>query len=63
MARTLRQRPQSSLKRQRVQNRRKSENAALDALLEEQVRIRHINRLSSFMTQIPNPWDDKPISA
>lgn len=63
MSRTLHQRPLNPHKRQRVQNRRKSEQAALTELQAEQLRMRHINRLQSFMTQIPNPWNDKAVSA
>lgn len=63
MSRTLHQRPFSTLRHQRVQNRRKAEAAALDALLEEQLKMRHINRLQSFMSQIVNPWDDYYISS
>ncbi len=55
--------PQHSLHHMRVQNRRKAEAAALDEMLEEGVPIRHINRLQSYWTQIPEPWDDKPNAA
>ena len=63
MSRTLHQRPFSCFKHQRVQNRRKSELSALTDLQAEGLRMRHINRLQSFMTQIPNPWDDMAVSA
>lgn len=63
MSRTLHRRPYSPLRHQRVQNRRKAEQSALTELQAEQLRMRHINRLQSFMTQIPNPWDDYHVSA
>lgn len=63
MSRTLHQRPMSIHKRQQVQNRRKAEQSALTELQAEQIRMRHVNRLHSFMTQIPNPWDDYNVSA
>lgn len=63
MSRTMHQRPFKCHRKQRVQNRRKSEAAALDALFDEQFKMRHINRLQSFMTQIVNPWDDDTVSA
>ena len=63
MSRTLHQRPFSWFKHQRVQNRRKAELSALSDFKDEELRMRHINRLQSFMTQIPNPWDDMTVSA
>lgn len=43
----------------RVQNRRKAEAAALDAIKDMDVPARHINRLQSYWSQIPEPWNDK----
>jgi hypothetical protein len=61
MSRTKHALPSHYLHHMRVQNRRKAEEAALDELTEEDVApIRHINRLQSFWTQIPEPWNDKP---
>ena len=63
MSRTRHARPIHSIHHMRVQNRRKSEAAALEAILEEAVSPRHINRLKSYWSQIPEPWDDKPHAA
>lgn len=63
MSRTRHNRPTHSIHNMRVQNRRKSEAAALEAILEEAVTPRHINRLKSYLSQIPEPWDDKPHAA
>ena len=55
--------PYRSCRNMSVQNRRKSEEAALDELTELDVPFRHRNRLVSFWTQCPEPWDDKAHSA
>ena len=55
--------PQHCMHHMRVQNRRKAEEAALDELTELDVPFRHRNRLTSFWTQCPEPWDDKPNAA
>lgn len=43
----------------RVQNRRKAEASALEDIKEAGVISRHMNRLQSYWSQIPEPWDDK----
>ena len=55
--------PFNCLHRMKVQNRRKAEQAALDHFSTNNVLHRHINRLKSYWTQIPEPWDDKRHSA
>ncbi len=65
MSNTRHARPSRSIHNMRVQNRRKAEAAALEALLEDAdgTQIRHVNRLKSYWTQIPEPWNDKPHAA
>ena len=44
----------------KVQNRRKAEQSAIDQLDEEGVDVvRHKNRLKSYWSIIPEPWNDK----
>jgi len=50
----------------KVQNRRKMEESVIDELEEYEIplnNVRHINRLTSFWTVIPEPWDDKACAA
>lgn len=63
MSRTCHALPTRSFRNMRVQNRRKAEESALDHLIENEVCFRHVNRLTSFWTIIPDPWDDKPATS
>ena len=63
MSRTAHNLPSRVFRNMRVQNRRKAEEAALDELNEVGVFFRHVNRLASFWSVIPEPWDDKPVAA
>lgn len=63
MSRTRHALPFHSLRRMKVQNRRKTEESALDELKENGSYFRHVNRLSAFWSIIPEPWDDKPCAA
>lgn len=47
----------------KVQNRRKQSEAVLDEMVENDVPFLHHNRVQSYMTLIPEPWDDKPVAA
>jgi hypothetical protein len=46
-----------------MRNWLRSEIAAIDELSHEAVPARHSNRMKSYRNLIPNPWDDKNISA
>lgn len=63
MSRTRHALPSHSLKRMRVQNRRKTEETVLDILMEENVPFRHVNRIINYWSIIPEPWNDKPVAA
>lgn len=63
MSRTAHNLPSRTMRNMRVQNRRKAEEAALDELNEVGVSFRHANRLASFWSIIPKPWDDKTVAA
>ena len=58
MSNTVHQRPSTVHRHMRVQNRRKCEQSAIDQIRELATTTRHINRLNSYWTQIPEPWDD-----
>ena len=47
----------------RVQNRRKAEEACLQELVDVGVPFGHHNRMSSFWSLIPEPRDEKTVSA
>lgn len=63
MARTRHALPTHIYHIQKVQNRRKAEQAALDEIKEYEVPFRHTNRLQNFWSIIPEPYDDKPNAA
>ena len=63
MSRTRHATPTSCFRHMKVQNYRKTECTVLDQLKEESVLFRHINRISSYWSLIPNPWDDYRHSA
>lgn len=63
MAKTIHRLPSNIVTHPQVQSRRKGEQAVLDEVKQTGVKIRHYNRIQSYMTQIPEPWDDKCHSA
>jgi hypothetical protein len=58
MSNTVHQRAYTTHRHMRVQNRRKAECSAIDQIRELAATTRHVNRLNSYWTQIPEPWDD-----
>lgn len=63
MSRTIHKMPSHYYQRMKVQNRRKSEENAVDQLKTEDLVSRHWNRLRAWWSIIPNPWDDHRCSA
>lgn len=63
MARTRHALPMHQFHMMRVQNRRKAEQSAIDEVNEENVPIRHQNRLKNYWGIIPEPFDDKSNAA
>lgn len=63
MSRTRHSLPSHSHHLMRVQNRRKMCEAVLDEVTANGVPFLHSNRVRSFMSLIPEPWDDKPHAA
>lgn len=63
MSRTRHALPSNCHHKMKVQNRRKQSEAVLDEMIENGVPFLHHNRVQSYMTLIPEPWDDKPVAA
>ena len=63
MSRTFHNIATKCFRNMKVQNFRKNEEDAILSLESEDVPIRHVNRLKSFMTQTPDANDDIIVSS